>query len=205
MLRFQHLDIVTGKHNRRKIVINGREFSSVRNAAIEFGIIPATLYLRLSKGWTPEQAVGLEPRPSHPPSTSSNKRRINIQGRKFDSIQSAATAFGLSRNTVDYRLLQGWTPEQAVGLEPPPSHAAKTAGITIEVQGHEFNSIREAAKYFGRNYDHVIVRLKEGFTIELANMLLNDIKVALEHFEKIPRPKKTTISKEDTEKSGFHH
>jgi len=47
----------------------------------------------------------------------SNKRQITIEGREFDSIQSAASAFGLSRNTVDYRLSKGWTPEEAVGRE----------------------------------------------------------------------------------------
>lgn len=98
----------------------------------------------------------------------SNKRRIIIQGREFDSIQSAANVFGLSRNTVDYRLSKGWTPEQAVGLEPRPSHSASTPGITVKVQGHEFKSIRDAAKYFGRSYGHIFTRLKEGCTIEQA-------------------------------------
>jgi hypothetical protein len=99
---------------------------------------------------------------------NSNKRKIIVQGREFDSIQSAASAFGLSRNTVDYRLSKGWMPEQALGLEPRPSHAASTPGIRVKVKGHEFNSIREAAKYFGRSYAHIFARLKEGCTIEQA-------------------------------------
>lgn len=100
--------------------------------------------------------------------TKSNKRKIIINGRKYESIGSAASAYGLSRNTVDYRLSKGWTPEQAVGLEPRPSHSASTPGIPVIVQGHEFNSIRQAAKYFGRSYTHIFARLKEGCTIEQA-------------------------------------
>ncbi len=92
--------------------------------------------------------------------------KIIVNGREFDSLQSAARAFGLSRNTVDYRLKKGWTPEQAVGLEPRPSHAGRTAGIPVRVQGQEFKTIKEAAKHFGRAYTHVFARLKDGCTIE---------------------------------------
>lgn len=97
-----------------------------------------------------------------------HKRKIIVNGREFDSINSAACAFGLSRNTFDYRLSKGWTPEQACGLEPRPSHAASTPGIPVNVQGHEFKSIKDAAKYFGRSYTHIFARLKEGCTIEQA-------------------------------------
>lgn len=97
-----------------------------------------------------------------------HKRKIIVDGREFDSINSAAIAFGLSRNTVDYRLSKGWTPEEAFGLEPRPSHAGKTPGIPVKVQGHEFNNIKEAAKYYGRSYTHIFYRLKEGCTIEQA-------------------------------------
>lgn len=100
--------------------------------------------------------------------TKSNKRKIIINGRKFDSLESAARTFGISRNTVDYRLSKGWTPEQAVGFEPRPSHAASTPGIKVKVQGLEFNNIKEAAKYYGRAYTHIFDRLKQGCTIEQA-------------------------------------
>ena len=96
------------------------------------------------------------------------KRRIVVNGREFDSLDSAARAFGLSRNTVDYRLSKGWTPEQALGQEPRPSHAGRTAGVAVKVQGHEFANIRRAAKHFGRAYTHVFDRLKAGCTIEQA-------------------------------------
>lgn len=99
---------------------------------------------------------------------NNQKRPIIVDGRAFDSINSAASAFGVSRNTVDYRLSKGWTPEEACGLEPRPSHSASTAGIAVKVQDREFHSIRDAAKYFGRSYTHIFARLKEGCTIEQA-------------------------------------
>lgn len=95
-------------------------------------------------------------------------RKIIVDGREFDSINSAALAFGLSRNTVDYRLSKGWTPEQALGLEPRPSHAGRTPGVAVKVQGQEFANIKQAAKHFGRAYTHIFDRLKAGCTIEQA-------------------------------------
>jgi len=102
----------------------------------------------------------------------SNRREITINRQKYKSIGSAASAHGLSRNTVDYRLSKRWTPEQAVGLEPRPSNSASTPGVPVIVQGHEFNSIRQAAAYFGRSYTHIFAKLKKGCTIEQALGLL---------------------------------
>src|SRR5689334_1767513 len=96
----------------------------------------------------------------------SNKRKIIIQDEVYDSLESAAKAFGKSRNTVDYRLSKGWTPEQAVGLVPPPSFASRTSGIPVQVEGYEFKTLKEAAKHYNRAYTHVIEMLKTGRSIE---------------------------------------
>lgn len=55
--------------------------------------------------------------------------------------------------------------------------------------------------------DIAVMRIvvKDGFTMELANLLLNDIKRALAHFATLSQEKKTKITKEDEKKSGFHH
>jgi len=74
----------------------------------------------------------------------------------------------MSRNTLDYRLSKGWTPEEAVGLDPRPSHAANTPGIPVKVCGREFKTIKEAAKFYDRAYTNVIERRKAGCTIEQA-------------------------------------
>ncbi len=96
------------------------------------------------------------------------KRKIIIKDKEYDSLESAAKAFGKSRNTVDYRLSKGWTAEQAVGLEPPPSFASKTPGIPVQVKSRKFKNIKEAAKYYNRAYTHVIEMLQKGRSIEQA-------------------------------------
>ena len=101
--------------------------------------------------------------------TASNKKiEVVINGQVFESLQSAASAFGVSRNTVQYRLSKGWTPEEAVGLEPRPKHAANTPGISVVVRGKEFKNIKQAAKHFGRSYTHIFERLNAGCSIEEA-------------------------------------
>lgn len=94
------------------------------------------------------------------------KRKVVIQDKEFDSLESAAKAFGKSRNTVNYRLSKGWTPEQALGLEPPPDFASKTTGISVQVEGLEFKTLKDAAKYYNRAYTHVIEMVKKGCSIE---------------------------------------
>jgi len=102
----------------------------------------------------------------------SNKRQITIEGREFDSIQSAASAFGLSRNTVDYRLSKGWTPEEAVGLRPRPNHAGRTPGIPVKVQGREFTNIKEAAELCLESME------EEGWTL-LREYTLDQVEVGV--------------------------
>lgn len=99
---------------------------------------------------------------------TNKKRKIIVKGREFESLESAAREFGMSRNTLDYRLSKGWTPEEAVGIAPRPEHAANTAGVPITVQGRAFKNIRQAAKHYGRAYTHVFNRLKEGCSYEQA-------------------------------------
>jgi hypothetical protein len=97
-----------------------------------------------------------------------NQRKIVVEGRDFESLEAAARAFGMSRNTLDYRLSNGWTPEEACGLRPRPTHSASTPGIPVTVQGHEFKNIKEAAKYYDRSYTYIFDKLKRGCTIEQA-------------------------------------
>lgn len=99
---------------------------------------------------------------------NSNKRTIVIQEKTYPSLESAAKAFGKSRNILNYRLSKGWTPEQAVGLMPPPNFAGQTAGIAVQVEGYKFKNLKAATKHYNRAYTHVIEMLKKGRSIEQA-------------------------------------
>lgn len=98
----------------------------------------------------------------------SNSRPITVNGEEFSSLEAVARSFGISRNTLDYRLSKGWSPEQAVGLDSRPASAAQTPGIAVTVDGRKFGSIKEAAKFYGRSYTHIFSRLKAGASLEEA-------------------------------------
>jgi hypothetical protein len=51
---------------------------------------------------------------------------------------------------------------QCSGLNVGP----KTAGIPVQVEGREFKTLKDAAKYYNRAYTHVIEMLQKGRTIE---------------------------------------
>jgi hypothetical protein len=120
---------------------------------------------------------------------NSNWRELTIKGKNYDSLGSAAKAFGVHRNTLDYRLSRGWRPEEAVGIEPPPSHAGKQAGIEVIVQGVSFRNIKQAAAHFNRSYTWIFSRLREGATIEEALGLVKDKAILSSvKLKKVTRP-----------------
>ena len=48
---------------------------------------------------------------------------------KRDTMSKAARHYGYSPTTVNKKLLEGWTPEQALGLKKRKGHHPNTAGI----------------------------------------------------------------------------
>jgi len=99
----------SGKHI--SIKIEGQTFPTINAAAKHYAIVDCTLRQRLKKGYTPEQAVGLEPAPEkrflHP-----NMNSITIKGKTFDSERQACLYFskklGIKPRTLKSRLSKGW-------------------------------------------------------------------------------------------------
>lgn len=104
--------------NKKSITISGKTFESVAEAARWFGVSPELFLSRLQKGWTPEQAAGIEKREkvNKPRRTSP----IVIGGIEYPSVTDAAARFGFTYSRVSKRLAKGMTPDQAFELEPFP-------------------------------------------------------------------------------------
>lgn len=94
------------------------------------------------------------------------KRIISIQNKEYGSLEGAAKAFGINRDTLDYRLSNNWTPEQAVELEPRPSFARGER--PVEVEGHTFKNIKAAANHYNQSYKYALELLSKGYPIEQA-------------------------------------
>ncbi len=92
------------------IEIDGVNFSSIRQAALQFHIKPELAYGRIEMGWTPKQALGLE----DPPETLKyTGKEIHLFGKTYKSIAAAAKDQGISAEPFRLRLLRGLSPEEA--------------------------------------------------------------------------------------------
>jgi len=107
------LDEREGKFQRQAIEIEGRQFSSLRQAAIAYGIDPALFSDRLRKGWSVEKAIGIAPRDAF----KGQPVAVEIEGKRFSSLAQAATSYGIAPNIFRQRLRNGWTVNQALGIE----------------------------------------------------------------------------------------
>lgn len=127
----------------REVVIAGEIFESIRSAASHYGVSFKKVYDRYSqKGWTLEQALGLE---SPPGNARYAGKKVRLWGVDYESIAQAAKAAGVLPSTFALRLSRGLSPEQAA------------EGKSISVFGVRYSSIRSAAIALGLD-DHSLRR-----------------------------------------------
>lgn len=83
-------------------------------------------------------------------------------------MAKAAKAYNVPHNTFIARIRNGWTPEQAAGLQRRlvPFKPKRTSPIVLK--GKEYPSVTQAAKEFGFTYSRVSKRLAKGLTPEQA-------------------------------------
>ena len=67
------------------------EFLSIADASQATGIKIGTIAHRLRNGWTPDQAVGVAPKPKK----NSTGVAIVVEGKRFSSLAAAARSYGL--------------------------------------------------------------------------------------------------------------
>ena len=110
-------------------------------------------------------------------------KTLVVQGMSFPSVLAAARHYGVSLQTAARRLREGWTPEQAFGLEQrqhAPWPVQRSKNITTSVG--TFRTIQEAAARFALPDATIAARLRNGWTPDEAVGLV----------ERNRRPKTTT-------------
>lgn len=145
-----------------RITVGGVTFPSKGAAAEYFGIDAGVFNLRIGRlKWTPEQAAEIEPRPKP------YRKKITVNGVEYPSINQVAKEFGLTLKLVSARINKdGWTIEQAVGIDPPPS-SVKCQGISVTAFGETFVSVAQCAERFGVNAESLRTRVaKYGDALE---------------------------------------
>ncbi len=103
------------------IEVNGELFISIREAARKYNLDRSTVEGRIHRGWSVEETFELIPKKN----AYSNKGvKVIVSGVQYSTLREVEEAFGIDQQTVSRRIFKyGWTPEQAVGVEPPPYNA----------------------------------------------------------------------------------
>lgn len=140
--------------HKRPQVCAGKKYNSIAQLAKSHGIKESIVRSRCNLGWTPEQAVGIDPPPA------GRSKKFSLAGKQFNSAEEAAGHHEVLTGTFLARMKMGWTSEQAAGLKPPPR--------SVRVGGTTYSSIAHAAKSIGIHYYLVKQRLKLGWSIEEA-------------------------------------
>ena len=92
-------------HNAKKIVVEGKTYSSIRTAAKAYGGNYKTIHMRLQSGRSIEEAFGLKDfnYPTKP-------KKINIEGKDFSSLRDACRHYGVDKYVLNARINRyGWT------------------------------------------------------------------------------------------------
>ncbi len=98
-----------------KVTYNGKTFDSMIDMANHYDVKDQTLHNRLKRGWPLDLALSLPPQQEQADSVE-----VDCDGNSFPTIVDFAMHYGKEVTITGQRLRYGWTPEQAVDLEPPP-------------------------------------------------------------------------------------
>lgn len=141
------------------IKVGKKVFTTATAMAKHFGKNPAKVIGRLRNYWTPEEALELVP---HLGLSQPKVKVLRLKGGRYHSAGELAAAFNCSPRVVQYRLSQGATPAQAVGLNP---WSSKSTAEAVSYDGVEYASHRELCQNLKLNYRVVMAKIHQGETL----------------------------------------
>jgi hypothetical protein len=145
-----------------RISCNGIGYDSILALADAYKVSESKVGRRLRSGWTPEQAVGITPKP---------KRRghgtvTDYKGRVFPHLVALAKQYNIDPKTLRARLARGYDVDSAVTGILKPRKSANSQ--SVEYAGNNFPSKDSLARAYGLTSSVVGRRLKRGWTMEQA-------------------------------------
>lgn len=161
---------------RKSIFCGEVEFESITAFSEHFGISKEKVTRRLGNGWSPAQAVGIEPPPKRLGTTG---KPLVFDGIEYISLAAAAEALGLDKKVVASRVAKGYSAEDAIrghlkGRVGP--------GKAIEFRGKTYGSREQLCSEFGQMWNNVQRRVKRGWSMEQA-LLIEQAPPRFRNFE----------------------
>jgi len=146
----------------KKFVIEGKTYESLLDAATHFKVHPSTLARRLRYGWTNEQAVGLEKKPTR----IGSAKEVVYKGITYPNLKYLAEAFGKNAEMLRRKIRDGQTVDEALSeiVEKRISANAKS----IQFNGKNYPSIQSLVDKYQIKATVFNRRIKRGWTMEQA-------------------------------------
>jgi hypothetical protein len=109
------LELVGSHRLPKRFIFNDVQYNNRSEAARAHGITPDVVKSRLQRGWTQEQAFGID----SPPDNKHGTKSVTVRGTNYDSIAEAARAYSKKPVLVRERVIKrGWQIEEALELVP---------------------------------------------------------------------------------------
>jgi len=160
----------------KKLVVKGKIFNSILDAAIHFKVDKGTLARRLRCGWTSEQAVGLEEKPKR----IGSAKKVIYKGITYANLKSIAQVFGKNTATLSRKLREGQTLEEA--LTDRVTKRISPNAKAIEFNGKSYPSIQTLVDEYHVKQSVFTRRIKRGWTIE-QSLEIEDAPPRFRNFE----------------------
>lgn len=146
----------------KSIGCQGVNYGSVHELAERFGIHPSTVARRLRDGWSPEAAVGLQPKPKR----KSHGTSVTYMETTYPHLKALADSLGIDAKTFRARLARGYSLEDAVTGNMKPRVSGAADAITFE--GKTYPSKDSLAKAHGITWSIASRRLLRGWSMRQA-------------------------------------
>ncbi|MDA0143754.1 hypothetical protein OCT63_05810 [Vibrio sp. RW] len=124
--------------NTKILTVGGVEFTSRTAAARHYGLNPKLINERVTKfGWTLEQALELEARPTTP-----YRKKVVIDGTEYPSMRQAAKELGVAQSTLMNRIKSGISVKEALSTAYTEREKLKGQSKPMFYQGKLYPSAR---------------------------------------------------------------
>jgi hypothetical protein len=116
------------------LTFEGKKYASLVEASVALGLDPRMVAGRVSKGYSPEDALrgNLKGR-------SGMGKSITYRGEAFQSQEELAAKYSQTWRTVWKRQQRGWTLEEALGIDPAPPRFRNFEG---HARDHQWKEVR---------------------------------------------------------------
>ena len=96
------------------IILNGKEYSTIKEAVKDYNLIYNTVLTRLNKGWSLEEAFELKEKIKN----GGKGKPVVLEEKQYISISHAVREYKLNYDTVMSRIHTGWSLEEAFEIVP---------------------------------------------------------------------------------------